>query len=139
MSCVEWLPPNNSEGFDISRDYKRQSPPTARAEALRWEAIAMLSWMLPKPYNYISAMGRGFRKLRLEKELAAFDFLCRLRCGQAASFDQLYCAGMLLISSHEGALSTRGLHLQAPLEINLQSFEVLLKRVEDKLQELDER
>jgi hypothetical protein len=113
-------------------EYKWEHP-SSPARDLRWQAVKMLAAMLPRPYNYFSAVGRGMRKLRLEKELAEFDLLHRLRRGRPASLEQLVCAGMVLIASCRGRFPTRILPLEEALLINPDSFDLVAGWVEDRL------
>ena len=113
-------------------------PARSNAQKRRlWNAVALLVWMLPEPYNYASSMGRGFRKFRLVGELMEFDFLYRLRCGEAARFDQLVCVGMLLIASCKGRIPTRALPLDEDMLVNPKSFEGWLSEVDARLNELN--
>ena len=109
------------------------------ARDLRWKAVTLLTPMFPRPHNAITAMGRGMRRMRLEKELAEYDLLHRLRRGRPASFNELLHAGMVLIHSSRGDFPTARLPLDEEMLVNPTSFDLLAGRVEDRLKSVGHR
>ena len=107
------------------------------ARDLRWKVTEALSPLLLRPYNWIGAMGHGMRKLRLDKELAEYDFLHRLRHGVAADLDQLVCAGTILIASCNEDFPATVLPLEDQLLVNPTSFDGLFAKVASRLYGLD--
>lgn len=99
----------------------------------RLKAIAIVSWMLPQPYNFNSHVGFGLRRMRLENELAEYDLLHRLRCGCAASLEELVRAGSLLITSRKDRFPAQVLPLDEELLINPKSFDLVAGWAEDRL------
>lgn len=117
--------------FEFEIEYPAQG---AAAKRLCWEATKSLVWMLPKPHNSITAMGCGFRKLRLVGELMEYDFLHRLRCDRPARLEELVCAGTLLIEACDGAPPTELLPLDELMLVNAHTFDALLTQVHARLE-----
>lgn len=129
-----WTGPFSTEkGNTMPRKFEWPIHTSSPARDLRWQAIEALTPLLPKPHNWITAMGRGFRKLRLDKELAEYDLLHRLHHGRPATLEELTCAGTLLISSCKDNLPTAVLPLDEELLVNAKSFALLAGWVEEKL------
>jgi hypothetical protein len=98
-----------------------------------WQAARLLAWMLPKPTNIASGIALGARKMRLAMELAEFDFRHRLQLSRAASFEELYCAGGVLLTNCRGAIPPIVLPIDEELWINDKTFDVIVTAMREKL------
>lgn len=99
------------------------------AQSLRRRAVVQLADMFPRPYNFASSLGFGLRKMRLGNELAEYDFLHRSRLCAPASFEELVCAGRILIEASPDRFPSQVLPLDEPLLVNPDSFDDLSRQV----------
>jgi hypothetical protein len=108
-------------------------PPSAKV--LRWKAVGLVQWMLPRPTGYISSVGFGMRKLRLAQELAEYDFQRRTQLGGPATLQELSCLGMLLIAEADGMFPPNMPWPEDTMFVTPELFARWMARVERRLSE----